>query len=315
LLSAYKARAKREGNLMKLSHQQEAALISGALTDCFDALDKAWLVHARKKERVDGSTALVTLISHGFEVPLKAPLAERLGCAALWPKPKEETPEKQPGTMPIALGGVAKLFVAWCGDCRAVLLRGRVALRVSEDHRPNRPDEQKRIQKVGGMVVKDVRGIWRVGPRADNKLARELQKGKHDPQKMKMFLSTSRGFGDPELKSPDLVVTAVPEVKVIDLVPEDWAVLIGSDGLFERLSDQVLADTLYKSMAVEGRDAVKGAREVVQLALRAGCRDNVTAIVMRLGWAPPPGAGAPTAVAAVAETGAAEASDSLNMFG
>lgn len=282
--STYRARAKRERNLVKLTHQQEASLISGALAEAFEAVDKAWMVTARKKEWLDGSTGIVALLCHGFEVPLHAPPAESLGCAALWPKPETpEAPEKQPGTVPRALGGVAKLFVAWCGDCRAVLLRGRTGLRVSEDHRPNKGEERNRIQRAGGMVVQDARGVWRVGPRADNKFARELQRGKRDPSQMKCFLSTSRSFGDSELKSPDPVVIATPEVRVIDLVPEDWAVLVGSDGLFDKLSDQTLADMLWKSMAVQGRDPVRAARDAVQMALRAGSRDNITAVVMRLG--------------------------------
>ena len=100
-------------------------------------------------------------MAHGFNVPVEA---KAEGCAALWPKPKEaqkqtcgqlpgrsfigfwawkgdsssveafeafesllgqEEPAKQAGTVARAPGGVAKLFVAWAGDCRAVLLRGR----------------------------------------------------------------------------------------------------------------------------------------------------------------------------------------------
>lgn len=315
VLVAYQARAKREGSLVKLSTSQEAALVAGAFVDAFEAVDKTFLVTARKKELKDGSTGVVCLVSHGFEAPVTPASSSLGGCASLWPKPKEPAaPEKLPGTVPRALGGVAKLFVAWCGDCRAVLLRGRQGLRMSEDHRPSRPDEQKRIQRAGGTVVQDGRGIWRVGPRADNKLAKELQKGKKDPSKMKWFLSTSRGFGDSELKAPDPVITATPEVKVVDLVPEDWAVVLGSDGIFDVLSDQEVADTLWRSMAGQGRDPVRAAKDVVQAALRAGSRDNLTAIVMRLGWAPPPSLdGACTLGAAPTQVG--EASDSLNIFG
>jgi len=314
VLAAYQARAKREGSLVKVSAEKETALISGALVDAFEAVDRSFLVAARKKELLDGSTGIVGLVCHGFEAPLAAASAT-LGCAALWPKPKEPAqPERQPGTVPRALGGVAKLFVAWCGDCRAVLLRGRQGLRVSEDHRPQRPDEQRRIQRAGGTVVQDARGVWRVGPRADNKLVKELQKRKKDAAQMRWFLSTSRGFGDAELKAPDPVVTATPEVKVVELVPEDWALVLASDGVFDVLSDQEAADCLWRSMAGQGRDPVRAAKDLVQAALRAGSRDNITAVVMRLGWTAPPAAEAGPGLGALGVP-EASASDSLNIFG
>eukprot|EP00969_Alexandrium_andersonii_P354832 15443071-Alexandrium_andersonii.AAC.1 len=53
------------------------------------------------------------------------------------------------------------------GDSRAVLCRASSAdssqlsaLRLSDDHKPNRPDEQRRIEARGGIV--DVHGVWRV---------------------------------------------------------------------------------------------------------------------------------------------------------
>mmetsp|Transcript_39592 Transcript_39592/g.59857 ORF Transcript_39592/g.59857 Transcript_39592/m.59857 type:complete len:184 (-) Transcript_39592:131-682(-) len=182
-------------------------------------------------------------------------------------------------------------------------------MRISEDHKPNKNSERERIKKAGGMILQDTHGTWRVGPRADNRFARELQKGKQDPSKMKCFLSTCRGFGDPELKSPDPILTATPDIRVVDLVPEDWAIFLGSDGLFEKLSDQVIADILFKSLAQNGRDPAGASRDVVRAALGAGTRDNVTAIVMRLGWTPPP-----TADSNPPST-EGEASDSLNIFG
>lgn len=293
ILTAFRARAKRQGNLLKISHTKEADLIAGALLEAFESVDKAWLISARKRELRDGSTAIVTLVCHGFEHPLKPVPLESLGCAALWPKPKEKDPaeakeERQPGTVPRAPGGVAKLFVAWAGDCRAVLCRGRQGLRVSEDHRPSNPGERARITKAGGTVIKDRQGVWRVGPRADNKLARELQKGSKDESKLKWFLSTCRGFGDPELKQPDPIITATPEVRIVDLVPEDWALVVASDGVWDRLSDQQCADLVWKSMVVNGRDPAGTSRDVVRAALSAGSRDNLTAVVLRLGWAAPP---------------------------
>merc|ERR1719221_468987 len=64
-----------------------------------------------------------------------------------------------------------RLLVACVGDSRAVLCQARdvpgaggaqqlVAVPLSVDHKPNRPDEQRRIEAKGGIV--DFEGVWRV---------------------------------------------------------------------------------------------------------------------------------------------------------
>ncbi|GAM28809.1 hypothetical protein SAMD00019534_119850 [Acytostelium subglobosum LB1] len=49
-----------------------------------------------------------------------------------------------------------KGYVANCGDTRAVLCREGVALRVSNDHKPNDPKEEERIKSLGGSVITTV---------------------------------------------------------------------------------------------------------------------------------------------------------------
>eukprot|EP00401_Gymnodinium_catenatum_P026225 CAMPEP_0117462678 /NCGR_PEP_ID=MMETSP0784-20121206/3180_1 /TAXON_ID=39447 /ORGANISM="" /LENGTH=780 /DNA_ID=CAMNT_0005256455 /DNA_START=85 /DNA_END=2426 /DNA_ORIENTATION=+ len=310
VLQSYRARAKREGGMLKLSTLQETALISNAMVDAFEAVDKSFQVLARKKELRDGSTGIAALVSHGYEaaVPEAKPVQQEGGAASLWAKvakklgqeepaaapPDIAAPERPPGTVPAAPGGVAKLFIAWAGDSRAILCRGRQGLRCTEDHRPNRKDEMARIQRSGGFIGQDARGVWRVGPKEESRLAKELQKHrkKHSEEKLRWFLSTSRSFGDYELKVPDLIVIATPEVKVVDLVPEDWAVVLTSDGVTDVLSDQEVANVLWQAVAVNGKDPVAASKALVQTALSRGARDNLTVVVMRLGWASPPSANA-----------------------
>ena len=47
-----------------------------------------------------------------------------------------------------------KLYVAWVGDSRALLLNSsnRVTW-ASVDHKPNRPDEMERVKKAGGVCI------------------------------------------------------------------------------------------------------------------------------------------------------------------
>lgn len=319
LLQSYRARMKREGGITKMTHAQEAMSISKSFADAFEKTDEAFMVAARKKDIESGSTAICALVCHGFEVP---PLADSstLGVAHLWPKPdpSSKQAERNPGTVARALGGVAKLFIAWCGDSRAIIIRGRQGIRCTEDHRPSRRDELARIKSAGGFVAQDGYGIWRVGRREESKLARELEKRrKVEPSRMRWFLSTSRSFGDTGLKQPDPIIIATPEVKVIDLVPEDWAVVLGSDGCFDRLTDQKIADILWKAMAVQGKDPVAAAKTLTQTAIAAGSRDNCTAVVMRLGWAAPPmPADSPAAAGrAGLDQPQGDKQDEFNMFG
>eukprot|EP00927_Polykrikos_kofoidii_P046081 TRINITY_DN40274_c0_g1_i1.p1 TRINITY_DN40274_c0_g1~~TRINITY_DN40274_c0_g1_i1.p1 ORF type:complete len:865 (+),score=168.48 TRINITY_DN40274_c0_g1_i1:342-2936(+) len=322
VLTAYRARAKREGNVGKMSSSQECSLISSSLVDAFEATDKAFLVTAKKKDIHDGSTAVVGLVCHGFEAPVPtAPVVlPGGGAASLWAKVAKklgtqeeelEEPtigagmqERAPGTVLSAVGGVAKLFVAWCGDSRAILIRGRKGLRCSEDHRPSRKDETARIQRAGGTSVKDAHGVWRVGPREQSRFAKELQKGRKNEKAMRFFLSTSRSFGDAELKAPDPIISCTPDVKVVDLTPEDWAVVLASDGVTDALTDQQVANVMWKTMSQQGKDPVAAAKALVQAALSNGSRDNCTAVVMRLGWAPAPRSDDSGAASTVSGTGA-----------
>jgi serine/threonine protein phosphatase PrpC len=47
----------------------------------------------------------------------------------------------------------ATLYVGWAGDSRALLVGGGGALSwASVDHKPDRPDEKKRIEALGGCA-------------------------------------------------------------------------------------------------------------------------------------------------------------------
>lgn len=316
VLAEYRKRVKRERKgLAKLSMRDEVALISNSIVDAFEATDQAFLQHARKKGLSDGSTAVVALVAHGFEAMDVEGAASAPSSRGARGRGRRDSGERAPGTVAAAPRGVAKLFVAWCGDSRAILVRGRQGVRCSEDHKPTRTDEQQRVQRAGGRVMTDAWGTWRVGPRDDNACVKELQKPqKKDVTAGKWFLSTSRAFGDPELKAPDPIVISNPDVKVIDLVPEDWAIVLGCDGIFDYMSDQQVADVVWKSMVEENLDVIATAKTIVSAALRAGSKDNLTTMVMRLGWTAP--SDVQNLVGASASRGRGGAApDEFSMFG
>ncbi|KAI7751796.1 hypothetical protein M8C21_024741, partial [Ambrosia artemisiifolia] len=56
-------------------------------------------------------------------------------------------------TAVVAVVAPDKIVVSNCGDSRAVLCRNGVAIPLSTDHKPDRPDELERIEKAGGRVL------------------------------------------------------------------------------------------------------------------------------------------------------------------
>ncbi|ONI15479.1 hypothetical protein PRUPE_3G044900 [Prunus persica] len=62
-------------------------------------------------------------------------------------------PETVGSTAVVALVCSSHIIVANCGDSRAVLCRGKQAIALSVDHKPNREDEYARIEAAGGKVI------------------------------------------------------------------------------------------------------------------------------------------------------------------
>ncbi|XP_042463859.1 probable protein phosphatase 2C 24 [Zingiber officinale] len=120
------------------------------------------------------------------------------------------------------LDGNRKLVVANCGDSRAVLSRGGQAVPLTDDHKPDRPDELARIEGAGGRV------IYFNGARVSGMLA------------------MSRALGDKYLKA---FVTSEPEICVLDRSPEDECLIIASDGLWDVIPNEVACNVARQCLA------------------------------------------------------------------
>mmetsp|Transcript_28408 Transcript_28408/g.51303 ORF Transcript_28408/g.51303 Transcript_28408/m.51303 type:complete len:706 (+) Transcript_28408:57-2174(+) len=165
-----------------------------------------------------------------------------------------------------------RLFMANCGDSRAVLCReGGVALRLTEDHKPNLPAEKKRIEAADGGVV-DIAGVWRVVLPAKKRLLSKIA-----------GLAVSRSFGDKDFKGPDLV-SAEPEITVHEV---DWEgdefVILATDGIWDFLSDKD-AVLLVRQQLQSGKTEQKASEALVKRAVEKGSKDDCTALVVRFGW-------------------------------
>ncbi|CAE7240969.1 unnamed protein product [Symbiodinium necroappetens] len=223
-------------------HLRDAVLEACAL------VDDEFLCWARQHEAMDGSTLLLALV-----------YAEQ--------------------------GGAYRLLVANVGDSRAVLCRAAKepsaqqqplqACRLSEDHKPNRPDEQQRIEALGGVV--DLYGVWRVFCPSQVFFG-----GRAIPR---WGLAVSRAFGDLLLKEPQKygceqvrggLVTAEPELRVVELDPAvDRFLVLACDGVWDVLQDSDAAAVCASAAGVE-----LASHSLVRHAFAAGSGDNLTAVVM-----------------------------------
>lgn len=165
------------------------------------------------------------------------------------------------------------LYLVNVGDCRAVMCRGGQGIALTSDHKPNRPDEQKRIEKAGGFVGK-IAGIARVYSAAGAGLALE-----HETS---TYLAVSRAFGDRSLKTPTRLVSPEPEITRVVVQDQDLFLVLACDGIWDVLSEQEVVDIALPHF----NDAKAAADAIVKAAYKKGSVDNLTATVIQFGWKP-----------------------------
>jgi serine/threonine protein phosphatase PrpC len=157
---------KKNENFKKGNYRQ-------ALIDVFLQLDKMLLTEAGKKELIRISQKHGSMASGAtFD---GAELAVQAGC-----------------TCCVAIITRTEIYVANAGDTRCVIAAKGRAKDLSTDHKPDLPNEKRRVQRAGGFVEEGrVNGI----------------------------IAISRAIGDWEyknqsLKAEDNMVTAFPEVTI-----------------------------------------------------------------------------------------------------
>lgn len=150
------------------------------------------------------------------------------------------------------------LVVSNAGDCRAVMSRGGLAEALTSDHRPSREDEKNRIETMGGYV--DLcHGTWRV----------------------QGSLAVSRGLGDRHLKQ---WVIAEPETKIIRIEPEYEFLILASDGLWDKVSNQEAVDIARPfCLSIDAPEPMVACKKLVDLSVSRGSVDDVSVMLIQLG--------------------------------
>jgi serine/threonine protein phosphatase PrpC len=155
-----------------------------------------------------------------------------------------------------AEGAPPTLHLAAAGDCVAVLVRGGKALVLSPAHVADDPAEAAAARARGATVSLGADGRARLGG----------------------SIQLTRALGDRRLQAKGL--SAQAEVRSVALERGDEMLIVGSDGLFERLSP---AEAVRCARAtVRSADLI--ARRLCAEALARGTGDNITAAVLTFTW-------------------------------
>ncbi|MES1912004.1 MAG: hypothetical protein MHM6MM_004352 [Cercozoa sp. M6MM] len=181
-----------------------------------------------------------------------------------------------------------RVVVANVGDSRAVLSRNGHAVPLSDDHKPDRPDELQRVREAGGMVGKNLQDAIRRSQSAKRGGGRSFSSCWHSvceyfcsvpvPGVMRVFpggLAISRSIGDLEAE----FVVAEPEFFEAELRPEDEFLILACDGVWDVLTNQEAVRHVARHLS-RGADAA--AEALVDQAFAHGSSDNISVIVIQL---------------------------------
>ncbi|WJZ82016.1 hypothetical protein VitviT2T_001814 [Vitis vinifera] len=168
-------------------------------------------------------------------------------------------------TAVVVVVGAEKLVIANCGDSRAVLCCNGVAVPLSRDHKPDRPDERERVEAAGGNVIN-----W-------------------DGFRVLGVLSISRSIGDYFLRP---YVISEPEVTVWERKESDEFLVIATDGLWDVVTNELACKLVKRYLSgkirrrfSEGTNAscaMEAASILTELAMARGSKDNISVIVVQL---------------------------------
>jgi len=140
------------------------------------------------------------------------------------------------------------------GDSRLVIVNNDgTSNQITTDHKPDDPDEKKRIENIGGQIYKDSEGVIRIGD-----------------------LSLSRAFGDADNEP---YISQVPDCFYIKLSKQNKYIVMACDGLWDVIDTNNLSKIINDILKKNSKNL---ASELAQYALENNSTDNVSVIVIEI---------------------------------
>ena len=172
-----------------------------------------------------------------------------------------------PGTTAVAVFITpTHLICANAGDSRSVYCKGEVVA-LSEDHKPDNPDERARIERAGGHVAQGMMGMG--------------------PMRVDGDLAVSRCLGDFEYKQNKQLppveqkVSPLPECRICQRDPsKDELLILACDGIWDVMTNEECCDALRELLMEGERDMGLVAEECLMMCLDKESKDNMSAVVV-----------------------------------
>ncbi|KAL8615255.1 hypothetical protein ACOMHN_051747 [Nucella lapillus] len=147
-------------------------------------------------------------------------------------------------------------YVSWLGDSQVMVVREGRAITLMAPHKPNREDEKRRIEELGGFVT-NAFGVWRVNG----------------------SVAVSRAIGD--IHEKPFLCSDADTTSFQRTGTEDYLVL-GCDGVWDVLTPGDLPTLIHAYLARHPQGHRQVARQVVTCAKDKGSGDNISCIVVFL---------------------------------
>ena len=176
---------------------------------------------------------------------------------------------------------------------------------MNKPHKPGRPDEIKRVLDANGWITEEKELYMGRLHRMDLSDPLIVDKAKDVKwvtiNRVCGEIAVSRSIGDPDYKGfmcdepvktffswpdnhsqmfkADLIIPD-PEFTSTNLMPEDEFLIIASDGLWDVITEQESVERVEQGFK-DGQTPDQISEDLVDLALRLGSSDNVTAIIVQ----------------------------------
>ncbi|XP_048509955.1 protein phosphatase 1B isoform X2 [Athalia rosae] len=181
----------------------------------------------------------------------------------------EMSQDKSGSTAVCTLISPRQIYIANCGDSRAVLCQSGNPVFSTRDHKPVLPAEKERIQNAGGSVM---------------------------IQRVNGSLAVSRALGDYEYKKVkgrgpcEQLVSPEPEIFLRDRDDaNDEFLVLACDGIWDVMTNKDLCDFIRSRLLLTD-DLEAVTNQVIDTCLYKGSRDNMSIVLVTLPGAPKPSA-------------------------
>lgn len=166
--------------------------------------------------------------------------------------------------------GAKKLYVANCGDSRAVLSRGGNAEVLTANHHVENETEVARIQAAKGFIIDG-----RVnGSKTTDQISFACFLFFNRSLSCTAMIAITRSLGDHHMKQ---WLINEPHFQATELTDADTLLILACDGLWDVVTPQAAIDFIK-----DETDVQLAAKKLVVKAIQDGSTDNLTVMVVRL---------------------------------